>query len=1523
MTDIAGIDVARIELRLPESSIRTKAGTTLGNPVTLVNLTPLPDFFYLAVSGIPAPWASFDKESVNLFPNWSDDINLTLAVPAETRPGSYLLVIEATSHTQDNVNTSIRLQVVVEGETSGTLASGPIAAPVNPNGGAPTFQAGQNEANYQPGSPTSFALAPEFPRLQLDLEFGEMVIPCGQNAEQVAHLLNLSANPQNFSVGLEGLPPEWITVLPPVLRLSPNWSEAAHLKIAVPVDAIPGRYLIGVRAVPDINSEAVVWRQFDIVILPPASLIPPPGPFVPDEVAQNLVVHPAVAPQEATPQNDSVPSQPESLPVASQFEATPVNQPLPVAPLVEQLAPQQPAWNQPGTPAVPAYEAPKAEPKQRSGLFGWKKKKAEPVQPAPILFVPIAPAEQTLAQAVAESPALPAIEPVAALPIAEPEVVSLPSPAQEDLPTTQVPLVQGLQTLNPAAPLSEAGIPQLETSQTFAAESVLAPPATTETDPVTPTVSQTGAENPTVEVANAAPEQTDDLEINSPIDEVVTKAPSKFWWDTPAAAPTEKIETGPSGDEAPALTGLDNTAPGNNPEVATALETDPTPAAEGPAFVPASVTTENLELKVENVKIQFELGTNSEQQVSLVNLMSNPAFFDLKIEGLPETWYGFSYSQINLFPNWREQVYLRLEAPTDTTPGVYPATFVVTLSSLPDDKVEVPLEIEVLPSAVLADKLYRATGSGQPVKLPPDARVELMLDKVNLTLTPTQELEQIVSLVNHSPIPDLFELKLEGLLESWYQFSAPRINLFPNWKEDFYLRIALPQNAVPGLYPVRLMVKGQNYSELHTEQSLLLQVLPPLPKPVVPEEPATESGPEINPALGDVETFNPANVGATTAVEQTLVDEPEAVSEEIDSAPAQPFSFASFFQQQHLVPGAVAQSPAPAANPAPTLPVVPDAPEPTYNQPTSAIATPGAVSSSNYAPVPANTAQAANPFEKRPTVKMGQQHVIAPQTSLAGIIPVITAQSEASAVTPAFVPVEEPPMPVVAPRKRTFWQRLTGKGKEPPAPAASRLDENVLWRQTPVQAQGKPAAYPSEPLAAQATQVNRSGAAVGQPTPAAGYAPIGGPSQPAQTGQRSYSPMSTGGEVARVQITLEKPQMTIVAGDSATQQVFLMNLTSLPDNFELNIEGLPGNWFSFENSTVNLFPNWNEHTALTIKISDKVKPDLYKGRLVVTATAQTGIRAIMPIEIQVLAPLVVQARLQPHRGKGYRANYEMLLRNRSMSEGLMTMQWAPSNDFSVGTFTPPQVILAPGQTQQVKLQVMLRKKTPSDQARQAQPFKALVQPQWTVAQVPVVTAPVSVEGEYIHRSRWVFIQRHPVLLTFLTIILVIVLLWNLLILPFIQNTLISLSLDKVTYSDIAAKTLVADQLGFNLRLKQANPLDGVFPTDVSFVEAPDKNPKGVVTIRMQAFVFTATITGTLQVDPVSGDLEFVADNKRQLGSYPWLFIPPDKVVQKLSIKLKAWLKEQNPQQRLDDVYIEGNTVFLKLRNCQAGEVACK
>src|SRR5204862_2764588 len=112
-----------------------------------------------------------------------------------------------------------------------------------------------------------------------------------------------------------------------------------------------------------------------------------------------------------------------------------------------------------------------------------------------------------------------------------------------------------------------------------------------------------------------------------------------------------------------------------------------------------------------------------------------------------------------------------------------------------------------------------------------------------------------------------------------------------------------------------------------------------------------------------------------------------------------------------------------------------------------------------------------------------------------------------------------------------------------------------------------------------------------------------------------------------------------------------------------------------------------------------------------------------------------------------------------------------------------------------------------------------------------------------------------------------------------------------------------------------NPIGALVLVEVRFNEAPVKDQPGKVHIAMTGFVFTANIEGHLEVDPVTAKLTFVPDNKGQPDTFPWVFVPPDQAVDKISLKLKNWLKTQSPALRLDKAEIEGNTLFLRLKTC--------
>jgi hypothetical protein len=140
----------------------------------------------------------------------------------------------------------------------------------------------------------------------------------------------------------------------------------------------------------------------------------------------------------------------------------------------------------------------------------------------------------------------------------------------------------------------------------------------------------------------------------------------------------------------------------------------------------------------------------------------------------------------------------------------------------------------------------------------------------------------------------------------------------------------------------------------------------------------------------------------------------------------------------------------------------------------------------------------------------------------------------------------------------------------------------------------------------------------------------------------------------------------------------------------------------------------------------------------------------------------------------------------------------------------------------------------------------------------------------------------------------------------------------VQFQGVARNSIRVEQKAFSDTLQNvANPAGAMVQLEVKFTE----ENQGVEII-WKSFIFTARMTGTLRVDPNNSELIFDADNPDQPNSFPWAFAPPTKAVQKISGKLKGWLSTQDPAQKITKAEIEGNTLYLRLKACAAGEPAC-
>jgi hypothetical protein len=282
-----------------------------------------------------------------------------------------------------------------------------------------------------------------------------------------------------------------------------------------------------------------------------------------------------------------------------------------------------------------------------------------------------------------------------------------------------------------------------------------------------------------------------------------------------------------------------------------------------------------------------------------------------------------------------------------------------------------------------------------------------------------------------------------------------------------------------------------------------------------------------------------------------------------------------------------------------------------------------------------------------------------------------------------------------------------------------------------------------------------------------------------------------------------------------------------------------------------------------------------------------------------------------------------------MSEASIKLQLSPSNPYCSGTFSHPEVRIAPGKSQVVKFKVQLGPKTPSEQAQQPQTFEVQIQPEWLVGNQPVSGPALLVVGEYKHESQWIFIARHPWLVAGGVFILVVLLLWNVFILNLIQNGLL-LQLDKVSPTGTPINTVRVEQNVLTDYIQSNNPVATFAQVQVRFLEENQ-----LVEINLKNLLISEKLVGKLEVDSAKGDLSFksgriVKDQAKGTStftsepklsdSFPWMFLPPNKIVEKLNRdKLKPWLTKGN--QRMVESYIEGNTLFLRL--CPVSDPTCK
>lgn len=1479
---------AQLELSLEETRLTLAPGETSRQTLTLRNLTPRLDSFEVRLEGLPDGWGRLSASSCSLFPNWSDRLELDLSVASEAQPGLYNGRITVTSHDEPPQQSFVEFEIELPGPPPPPAELPPPAVDTSYN---PDWQP-------QPEGPSEKSAWWKRSFKGSRKKQSKVALPAHNTPVMMPATPPIAPPP---AIEAEPVP----LLLPPPLSVAQGDRPTNKLQLALPPPSVnqqatsqkPQEVYLGLTqphtpsygfpppqvAAPVVAEQDAPARPMDVSDLFKASAIPPLQ-VENDDVAASKVFR-------FDPTSLGEPSEPVAAPNLEQ-EATEPTHPQEPRPL--QLSDLFPTLNLavPEPKVAPLDDVPTSRPELEARAEGSPNAATEErLLPTPLYIVEVEPASTNVlalpaATMSAEIRSEAAVQQEAETPHPTLDVSDL---FRIDRPTGDAVSAGD----RPTNRLNEATeVPQTEVRASLAAGDRATNRVYSAAEPETSLATEASAEEleATFELGKASTAQPEEAL------ETAEAAPaplqvSDLFSGGKSNRPTNKLSGGSlplsSNPEPPTeaeslpppmqLADLFPTlAPpelrqGNRPtnKIFTA------PEAAGPSLQERptnrlNIQTSKLELSLEKRIVTVRAGQNSEQQLSLGNLTSQSDVFDLTIEGLPEGWYFLSTSSLYLFPNWHQELYLRIAPPRDSEPGSYEAVIRVASQSGPGQRAEGNLQIEVLAASLQAVP-------DEPDELSDTPRLDLEVETLEMSVRLGDSTVQQISITNLIGRADTIELSIEGLPDNWYNFSSSTLYLFHNWNEHIYVRIAPLASDLPGIYPVWVRAFPQNHPELAAEIELELNVQNEVEALSLEDLWRRPAG------------ATPAALPAPSSTASNSQQIPLELLEALGPAYAQTAS---------------SSTPASAAVPPPAAPV----PVPARNSeiPRELLAMLGPA----YAQTP--------PPRSAPPVYHPNQNIPTAQPFRIAA-PVLNAAPGAPALLP-------PPPP---PAKKSWFNRVFGGGQaevtpppygaadagSPPLngrpPGAGGPPPIALWQPVPNQSQSN-----AGPTTTNLPPPGQAGG--GRSLTLAGAIPA--PNRPGPPALARRSPT----DMARVQVQLGMPRMTIVAGESAEQKITLTNLTNLPDDFKLSVEGLPTGWFSFSRDSVNMFPNWSEAVDFKVTISTKVRPDQYVGRLIAYSLTQPAVRTEVRLEILVLAQLKVEARLQPHRAKGYRANYELFIRNRSQCQGLLSLQMSPGTEFCVGQFVPSQVAIPAGQGATVKVAVQLKPKTPAEQAQQQQPFEILVQPEFMVENTPIKTAELLVEGQYIHESRWAIIGRYPRLFVGLAVLLVVVLLWNLIIWSINSTVLELIDRQFKPRDSVAARSpLRYEQAAYTQVIQtRYNPFKDMAEVKVFFYEETPTD-KQVVKLQITLFgLFLNELEGKLSVND-NGELVFKSIKEGQTNSFPWTFAPPDQIVARLNKDLRIWLSRPGSNKRLDKPIIEGNTLYLTLKECKPGEEACR
>jgi uncharacterized membrane protein len=210
-------------------------------------------------------------------------------------------------------------------------------------------------------------------------------------------------------------------------------------------------------------------------------------------------------------------------------------------------------------------------------------------------------------------------------------------------------------------------------------------------------------------------------------------------------------------------------------------------------------------------------------------------------------------------------------------------------------------------------------------------------------------------------------------------------------------------------------------------------------------------------------------------------------------------------------------------------------------------------------------------------------------------------------------------------------------------------------------------------------------------------------------------------------VDIQPTSLTVTSNAVPTQFMLTVhNGTTVVDQFKTAIEGLEDEWYTVPSAPVSLFPGAREIIRLPIHPAENGKAGDYPFRVIVTSTADAGLRSDVEAVVRISANNQFDFDMTPKKVIGRKGRYTLMIRNTGNADLSATLEATDDEERCRYTFDVEDVMLEPGRRQSIRLTVRPQRSGWVGQ-RLELPFQ--------VTAKPAQGQPKMIQGRIVHTPR--------------------------------------------------------------------------------------------------------------------------------------------------------------------------------------------